>query len=189
MLKIADIPEDQIMFYDIETDSEFAPYAKLEMIGVQYGLSGKRELVETWGERKRFRERVASPDMIKVHFNGLNFDDLVLYRHSYPICEQNRHDLFLIAKTVAPDLPAYSLKFLSWFYFGDFHYPEMQIMEWLKKNGKESLYQAPKELLKNYCLHDVFQTKELFLLFWEAYPVASKLSFLQFRRPSDRKLL
>lgn len=168
MIKVSDIRESEIMFYDIETDHQFAPYAELKMIGVQYGFKGKPELVEDWGQRKRFRERLASPDIIKVQFNGINFDDLVLYRHGYPVEEENRHDLFLMAKTVAPRLPAYSLKFINWWYFGDFHPPEMEIYAWLKRNELESLWQAPKDMLKRYCLYDVHpQTTNLFKLFWE----------------------
>lgn len=168
MIKLIDIGEDEIMFYDIETDSQFAPYCDLKMIGVQYGMHGTPHLVEDYQQRKKFRERLASPDILKVHFNGINFDDLVLYRNGYPVNEQNRHDLFLIAKTVAPRLPAYSLKFINWYYFGDFHPPEMEILAWLKKNQKESLWNAPKNLLKPYCLYDVHpQTTNLFRLFWD----------------------
>jgi hypothetical protein len=168
MIKVSDIGEDDIMFYDIETDSQFAPYTELKMIGVQYGFKRKPELVEDWGQRKRFRERLADPDILKVQFNGLNFDDLVLYRNGYPVNELGRHDIFLMAKTVAPRLPAYSLKFVNWWYFGDFHPPEMEINSWLKKQGKESLWEAPKDLLKRYCLYDVHpQTTNLFKLFWE----------------------
>lgn len=170
MIKIADIPEDQLLFYDIETDSQFAPYCELKMIGVQEGLKGKPYLVEDWGQRKRFREKLASRDVIKVMFNGINFDDQVLWRNGFPVNEENRHDLFLIAKTVAPRLPAYSLKFINWYYFGDFHQPEMDLNEWLRKNGLDhkSMYAAPKTLLKPYCLYDVHpQTTNLFRLFWE----------------------
>jgi DNA polymerase I-like protein with 3'-5' exonuclease and polymerase domains len=167
MLKVDDIAEDQIVFYDTETTSQFAPYAELKMIGVQYGLRSEPELVESWGEKRKFRNTLANPDILKVQFNGINFDDLVLYRHGYPVDERNRHDIFLMAKTVAPRLPAYALKFLSWYYFGDMHLPEMEMNAWMKHNGVESLWQAPKELLAPYCLYDVTQTKKLFCLFWE----------------------
>jgi hypothetical protein len=168
MIKVSDIGESDIMFYDIETDHQFAAYAELKMIGVQYGFRGKPQLVESWGERKRFRDALRDPDIMKVQFNGINFDDLVLYRHGYPVNESNRHDLFLMAKTVAPRLPAYSLKFVNWWYFGDFHPPEMEINAWLKANGKESLWEAPKDMLRRYCLYDVHpQTVNVFCLLWE----------------------
>lgn len=168
MIKISDIAESDIMFYDIETTDKYAPYTELKMIGVQYGMRGKPQLVESYGERKKFRERLADPDIIKVEFNGINFDDVVLYRHGFPVNESNRHDVFLMAKTCAPRLPAYGLKFLNWFFFGDFHPPEMQVNTWLKENDKESLWEAPKELLAPYCLYDVNpQTVRLFQMFWE----------------------
>lgn len=168
MIKVKDIPEDQIVFYDIETDSQFAPYTELKMVGVQYGFKGKAHVLKDWSDRKKFKDRISRPDIMKVQFNGINFDDLVLWRHGFPVNETNRHDIFLMAKTVAPHLPAYSLKFLNWWYFGDFHPPEMEILEWLKKNGKESLWEAPADLLERYCLYDVYpQTVSLFELFWE----------------------
>ena len=169
-LAVDDIAEDQIMFYDIETDSQYAPYCNLKMIGVQYGLRSQPELVKSYGEKKRFRQALANPEIMKVQFNGINFDDLVLYRHGYPVCERNRHDLFLMAKTVAPRLPAYGLKFINWHYFGDFHPPEMALYEWLKRMGLDgsSMYVAPDELLGPYCLYDVNpQTVNVFCLLWE----------------------
>ena len=167
MISLADIPEDQIMFYDLETTSQFAPYCDLKMIGVQYGLKGKPRLVEDWGARKRFRERLASKDMIKVAFNNRSFDDLVLWRHGYPVNDENLHDVYLMAKTVGPRLPAYSLKFLNWYYFGDWHQPEMDLHAWMRHNGVTDMYQAPKELLAPYCLYDVRpQTVNLFCMFW-----------------------
>jgi hypothetical protein len=168
MIRVKDIGEQDIMFYDIETTDQFAPYTELKMIGVQYGFKGEAHLVESWGEKRRFRSALADPDIMKVQFNGNNFDDLVLYRFGYPVNESNRHDLFLMAKTVAPRLPAYSLKFINWWYFGDFHPPEMEINRWLKENRKENLWEAPKDLLRRYCLYDVHpQTVNVFCLLWE----------------------
>lgn len=167
MLKIDDIAEDQIVFYDIETTNQFAPYCELKMIGVQYGFNSEPELVESWGEKKKFKAAVANPDLIKVQFNGFNFDNIVLYRHSYPVNERGSHDMFLAAKTVNPRLPAYSLKFINWYYLGNYHPPEQEIEAWLKKHPGKVLWQAPKELLKSYCLYDVNpQTINTFRLFW-----------------------
>lgn len=167
MIKISDIAEDEIVFYDIETTHQYAPYCELKMTGVQYGLNSEPELVESYGERKRFRESLANPDMLKVQFNGVNFDDLVLYRHGFPVEERGRHDVFLMAKTVAPRLAAYSLKFINWFYFGDCHWPEFEVNAWLNKHRGKSLWETPKELLEPYCLYDVTQTVQAFCLFWE----------------------
>lgn len=170
MIRVDDIGEKDILFYDIEATSVFAPYAELKMIGAQWGLRSKSALVESWGEKRKFRDALADPDIMKVNFNGINYDDLVLYRHGFPVNESNRHDLFLMAKTVAPRLPAYSLKFINWYYFGDFHKPEMALHAWLKHNGltENDMWKAPKSLLGPYCLYDVYpQTVNLFCMFWE----------------------
>lgn len=167
MIKIQDIAEDQIVFYDIETNHQFAPYCDLKMTGVQYGLNSEPELVQSWGEKKRFRETLANPEVLKIAFNNINFDDLVLYRHGFPVCERNRHDLFLAAKTVEPRLPSYSLKFINWWYFGDTHTPEFELNIWLKQNPGKAMWEAPTDLLRTYCLYDVTQTVQTFCLFWE----------------------
>lgn len=168
MLKVTDIAEDEILFFDLETDSQFGPYCNLKMIGAQEGLKGKPFLVETWGQKKRFREMLADPDIIKVAFNNYNFDNLVLWRYGFPVNPSNCHDIFLMAKTVAPRLPAYSLKFINWYYFGDFHPPEMEMNDWMQQNGVANMWQAPKNLLSRYCLYDVHpQTTRLFRMFWE----------------------
>ena len=168
MQLIKDIPQDRICFYDIETDHQYAAYATLKMIGVKYGLDGDdQHLVETPGQRKRFKDAMRDPDMLKVSFNGVNFDNLVLYRHGYPVNERGMHDLLLMMKTIAPGLPAYSLKFINWFYFGDMHLPEMELEGWAKRHRADK-WTAPKHILGPYCLHDVNpQTVNVFRLAWE----------------------
>lgn len=166
-LKIEDIPEDQIIFYDIETDSQYAPYANIRMVGAQIGINGSPFLVESYQERRIFREMLASPNVLKVNFNGTNYDNMVLWRHGFPVNEHNHHDCFLMAKTCAPALPAYSLKFINFYYFGDFHRPEKELDMWAKRAGKDK-WDAPKSVLGPYCLYDVSpQTVNTFLLFWE----------------------
>lgn len=166
-LAISDIPEDQILLYDIETDCQFAPYAELRMVGAQIGLNGSPFLIKDFRDRKRFKEMLASKNVIKVGFNNRNYDDLVLWRHGYPVNEVGCHDCFLMAKTVAPLLAAYSLKFINWHYFGDFHRPEMELEMWAKQTGQDK-WTAPESILGPYCLHDVNpQTLNTFLLFWE----------------------
>lgn len=167
MIKLSDIGEKDIIFYDIETTSQFAPYCELKMIGVQEGMKGKPFLVESWGQKKRLRDQLKDPDIMKVQFNGINFDDLVMYRSGFPVNESNRHDVFLMAKTVAPRLPAYSLKFIIWYYFADMHIPEMELHAWMKKTGL-AMWEAPPSLLGPYCLYDVNPaTVKAFKLFWE----------------------
>lgn len=167
MLLIKDIPESQIMFYDIETNHQYAAYADLKMVGVKYGFRGEVQLVESEAERARFRDSLRDPDMLKISFNGMNFDNLVLYRHGFPVEEKGMHDCFLMLKTVQPSLPAYSLKFANWFYFGDPHLPEMELEGWAKRHRQDK-WNAPKSILGPYCKWDIDpQTVRMFQLLWE----------------------
>lgn len=166
MLNIADIPEDQIIFYDIETDHQFAPYCELKMIGAQDGFRGEPYLVETYAERQRFKEKLMDPNIIKVGFNIWNFDNIVLRRHGYNIEPEGVHDIFFMFKTVAPRLPSHSMKYIAWHYFGDPHFPEMELERWARVN-RMSKWEAPRSLLKPYCLHDIVQTRTLFEIIWE----------------------
>ena len=149
------------------------------MIGFQVGVDGRPEILDTNDEKalSLFRDRLASPDWIKVHFNGINYDEIVLSLHGFPTNPINRHDVFLMAKTVIPSIPAYGLKFLNWWYFGDPHDPERRLHAWCKHHESE-IYEAPWELLSEYCMHDVRQTVRLYRLLepivrtqrhWRAY--------------------
>lgn len=164
-LRIEDIPEDQIVFYDIETDSQFAPYCNLKMVAYQRGLYTEPQLVEPEDEGE-FRELMRDPNIIKVSYNGINFDDIVLWRYGFFVEPRNRYDMFLALKTVAPTLPAYGLKFANWYYFGDWHEPERLLDRWCNIH-KAKMWDAPKELLANYCMYDVIQTANIFRMIWE----------------------
>jgi hypothetical protein len=166
MLKIEDIPNESILFYDIETSDQYAPYCDLKMIGAQLGFGTERFLVETASERKWFRDALANPDILKVTHNGTSFDNIVLHRHGFPVNEVGVHDTYLMLKAIAPWLASWALKFSAWHFFGDCHFPEMELKEWMKITG-QSMWDAPKYLLKPYCLHDVWQTEQLFLMAWE----------------------
>lgn len=160
------IDEDKILFYDCETNHQYAAYAKLKSFAVQYGFLSKPEMVETLKETREFRRKVASPEIIKVDFNGVNFDRIVMSRHGYPIHPQNAHDLFLGFKTFAPNAPAFGMKFLSFWLLGDPHFPEMKLNQWMGETGK-SWDEVPPEILNSYNLHDITQTKELFRIAWD----------------------
>lgn len=166
MLQIKDIPEDYILFYDIETDSKFAPYTNLKMIGAQDGFTGKPYLVESYKERQIFKAKLKDPDIIKVTFNGWNFDNIVLDNHGYPVEPEGSHDVFFMFKTIAPKLPSYSMKYILWHYTGDPHWPEHELERW-KVVNKLEMWDAPKAILKPYCLHDIVQTRVGFEIAWE----------------------
>jgi hypothetical protein len=159
---------DRIIFYDIETTSQWAPYCELKMIGFQIDIDGQPEILDANDQKavNQFRERLASPDWIKVGFNNINFDDIVLGLHGFPVNPIGRHDIYLMAKTVCPQSPAYGLKFLNWYYFGDPHDPERRLHAWCQHRGVK-MWKAPDELLGEYCCWDVKQTVRLFKLFWD----------------------
>lgn len=160
------LKESDVIFYDIETDHQYAPYAKLRSIAVQYGLQGTPRMVVGRKEEDRFRDALADPTRIKVDFNGVNFDRTVCNRHGYFVHPQNAHDLYLIFKTIAPNLPAFALKFLAFYFLGDPHFPEMEMMQWMAENEK-GWDEVPAHLLHPYNKHDVTQTKDLFRVAWD----------------------
>lgn len=165
MIPLSEIPEDKILIYDIETNNQFAPYCWIRMIGIQIGLRGQRFLVKTDEDRALFQKMLADPEVYKVTFNGANFDNIVLTRHGYTIDETNMVDLFLVMKTICPGLPSYSMKFVAWWFFGDFHEPEFQLEMWAKHNAADK-WTAPDELLEPYCLHDLVQTTMILEMAW-----------------------
>jgi hypothetical protein len=152
MIKIEDIAEDKIITYDIETDGLHAPYCKLEMISYQLGLGPESEpkLVKLSDktECEQIKRWLSDPEMIKVSFNGTNFDDIVLMRYGFYVQPNNRHDMYLALKTVNPGLPSHSLKFANWWYFGDWHEPQRQMERWLltNKEKRHDMYKAPEEI-------------------------------------------
>lgn len=161
-----EIDEDKILFYDCETDHQFAAYAKLKCFAVQYGFLSEPEMVENPYQIKEFKRKIAAPDIIKVDFNGVNFDRIVMSRHGYPVNPQNAHDLFLGFKTFAPHAPGFSMKFLSFWILGDPHFPEMKLNQWMGETGL-GWNDVPREILDPYNLHDITQTKNLFRVAWD----------------------
>lgn len=168
ILRVSNIPENQIVFYDIETDSVYAPYAKLKMIGYQLGLESEPTLVEPGDEEHKqyFRNLLLDKNIIKVSYNGINYDDIVLWRYDFFVEPRNRFDMYLALKTVAPTLPSFGLSFANWYYFADWHEPERQLHNWCNKKNKE-MFEAPKDILGKYCKHDVTQTANIFRTIWE----------------------
>jgi hypothetical protein len=183
IIKLSQIPEDGIIFYDIETGppdplpegvadavkgAVSAVYCRLHMKACQVGIDSDPEIVETEEQEDRFRKLLLDPKIIKVSYNGINFDDIVLWREGYFVEPTNRHDMYLGLKTVAPTLKSYSLKFANAYYFQDFHFPERKLWAWLKRhNYNEQMHKAPKRLLAEYCMHDVRQTRNVFCAIWD----------------------
>jgi hypothetical protein len=177
-IPIDEIEENQILFYDLETDHQYAPYCELKMIGVQYGFNGKPHRVTSEGGRKKFKQKMEDPSVIKVGFNCLNFDNIVLHRNGIKVNENNCHDGYLMMKTIHPRMPSYSLKFLNWWILGDCHWPEFEmerfckhegINKWtgLPLKGKGTGRSIPNPFMEPYLNHDLFQHCNIFRYGWE----------------------
>ena len=171
MLRVDDIPKEGILFYDIETDSKHPAYANLKMIGYQLGLESSPRIVDlkSKSDRLRFRDRLRDPQLLKVSFNGINYDDIVLSRYGFYVEPKRRHDMFLALKTVAPGLQAFSLKYANWYYLLDDHDPEGELEDDLLKRKLKAveICRASPKVLAKYCQHDVTQTANLFTVIWE----------------------
>lgn len=165
-LSIDELDEEKIFFYDIETDNQFAPYANLRLIVAQVGLYGKPYVVRSPEQIADCKRRLADPSVLKFGWNSKSFDDIVLHRSGYPVCEENSHDLMLACKAVAPHLASYSLKFVNWHYFKDPHFPEMELERYALHNGIDK-WSVTGPIFDAYALHDIVQTKHMFQLFWD----------------------
>lgn len=132
----------------------------------QIGLNGEPQVIRTDTQRKEFRKVLADPSFLKVGFNNGNFDDIVLERYGYSVNETNRHDVMIMFKCIAPLLPAYSQKFLSFYYFRDPHFPEMEVLRYISEN-QCTYYDVPKKLLDPYVKHDIVQLVNLFRIAWD----------------------
>jgi hypothetical protein len=174
---ISEIDEDKILFYDWETDHQYAPYASIKSCAVQYGFSGVVEMVDRPSRRKEFKRKLAAPDIIKVDFNGVNFDRTVGYRHGYFVHPQNAHDVYQILKTISPTLPAFSQKFAAFYFPRRSSDLEMELFEYMSAHGC-AMHEVPTKLLHRYNAHDIVQLEQLFRMswdvvirneFWEAY--------------------
>src|SRR5215475_4379627 len=171
MQRIKDIPEDGIVFYDLESSSVYAPYCQLKMLAYQIGINGEIILLDLKNkkERRQFTDLLGS-EMMKVSYNGINFDDIVLWRHGIWVNPINRHDMYLALKTVHPTFPSYSLKSVNLLldmdqsYEDAWHDPEWALEQWLVRGKltKSDMYLAPPEILEPYCKHDVKQTCNVF---------------------------
>lgn len=113
-----------------------------------------------------FKRKLAAPDVIKVDFNGVNFDRTVAYRHGYFVHPQNAHDVYQMLKTISPTLPAFGQKFASFYFFGDPHFPEMELFEYMSIHRCQ-MYEIPRQLLLKYNKHDVKQLVDLFRMSWD----------------------
>jgi len=78
------------------------------------------------------------------------------------------HDTYQMAKHWHNDLPAYDLKSLSWWLFGDLYTPLAKVREWIHQHnmvGEDDvefdMTQVPDKLVHDYCMHDIEATARL----------------------------
>lgn len=164
---IDDIPENKIVFWDLETDDKYAPYAKLNTIGIKYGFDGPCVDVRSRKQNDKFREIMADPTVIKVGFNSKNFDEIVLKTHGYELTDVNAHDGYLMIKAITALMPSYSLKFLMWYLLGDHHFAEGRVEKFLTQTRTTDYSLIPPHLLHPYHMHDLDQHRDVFRLAWD----------------------
>lgn len=83
------------------------------------------------------------------------------------------HDTYFMAKHICNTWPAYDLKSLAWFQWGEI-YPELlALKKWFRENSEDDdedlmdLSKPPIELVKAYCLKDVQVTAGLATEYWK----------------------
>ena len=101
-------------------------------------------------------------------FHNASFDlHLMEKRLGIPV-KGTVHDTYLMAKHFRNDLPAYDLKSLSYYMFGDLYKPLTELREWIHKHDMKGeddidfdMTKCPDRLVHNYCMHDVEMTAKL----------------------------
>lgn len=111
------------------------------------------------------REMLSSASHIVAHNAGF---ELHLLRRLNVVLKGEIHDTYQMAKHYRNDLPAYDLKSLSWWFFGDLYLPLTKVREWIHEHnmvGEDDLEfdmtKVPDKLVHNYCLHDDEMTAKL----------------------------
>lgn len=155
------LPAKKHLYFDHETDNPHGPYACLNLIGFQ--LEDEEPKICKYGKDnidEEFAEYLANPEIIKVGFNIVNFDNQVSMNHGFKIAGPIE-DLFLQAKTLYPAHPAYSMKLLCLTELHDVHWAEGDVEAYKRKYGVEDWSAIPDRLLIPYLHHDLWQTKAL----------------------------
>lgn len=149
------------LYYDCETNSKHAPYAALNLLGWEWE-DGRVESFRYPFDPDSLayiKRTLGDPDILKVGFNNMNYDNVVLYNHDIEVNPKNNHDGYLLAKCVYPGMPSYGLKFLCWFLLGDPHWPEYYYEQAVGPAQKFSGIVVPE--LETYMKHDFHQHKIL----------------------------
>lgn len=155
-------PVVDTLYFDFETDNPYGPYASLNLIGFQFNDEPAKtcKYDKFSPEEEEFRGYLADPQVRVVGFNIVNFDNQVAMNHGFKIAGPI-DDLFLMAKTLYPAHPAYSMKLLALTELHDVHWAEGEVEAYKRKFGVEDWSAIPDRLLIPYLQHDMWQTKAL----------------------------
>lgn len=145
------------IYYDVETNSEHAPYADLTLVGWRWESGETETFKAPFGKDQieRMQTVLGDPNLIKIGFNNMNFDNIVLYNHDIPVNPENCEDGYLLAKCVFPAMPTYGLKFLCWWFTGDPHWQEFEYEQAVGPHRKFDGIVVPE--LERYHEHDFEQ--------------------------------
>lgn len=117
-------------------------------------------------DKGKLRKLMSSHHPKVMHNAG--FDTyLIEERLGIPI-QGTIHDTYLISKHWKNDLPAYDLKSLAWYLFGDTYQPLLKLREWIHRQNMKGeddvdfdMTLPPDKLVHDYCMHDVKMTKKI----------------------------
>lgn len=156
------------VFYDLETDGEHPQYCNMTLCGAlvqvyDEAIDGWAETVHVWEapfteeKLEEIRGVICKPDIQRIGFNNLNFDDLVLFNHGVQVPEEGTEDAMLAVKTVCPGLPAHGLKFLCWYLMGDHHWEQFE----LNQSGHRFEGGVVTDKLRKYHRKDLKQHRDI----------------------------
>ncbi len=156
------------VFYDLETDGEHPQYCNMTLCGAlvqRYDTVNDEweESVHVWqapftpAKLEEIRSVICKPDIQRIGFNNLNFDDLVLANYGITVPEEGTEDAMLAVKTVCPGLPAHGLKFLCWYLMGDHHWEQFA----LNQTGHRFQSGEVTEELRAYHRKDLHQHRDI----------------------------
>lgn len=157
--------EDDIWYsIDIETSTQNRYACKIDRVCVaefniktgeiisEEDISFRGDIV---GSIYKVRKAFLSSNNKVMHNAG--FDLYILERMGFKV-NGTVHDSMLMAKHYRNDYPSYSLKNLSWTFFGDTYQCLLDLREWLYKNkvpGEDDvdfdMTLPPEELVHKYC--------------------------------------
>lgn len=118
----------------METTNEFPQYCEMTLCGI-LAVCDEGETVFTWeapftqDKLDDIRDILCDPEAMRIGFNNLNFDDLILANYGIIVPEENTHDAMLALKTCFPELPSFGLKFNCWYLLGDPHWEEFEMLQ------------------------------------------------------------